>query len=214
MWGSSESEDKGADLDTLMCLLILSFIVDLRISTRLFTFLFLLQHEAQGSGLLHSYVTATFFYNLFILNQGAWIFMHTTQAWWHLFHCCCCFFSFFVLIWTNSVNNDNEREVFCYAQVKGWYGNIFTDSQRTLLFPFCALQQNSYFKSKASFFLFSHAFVMETNSQKYRASSTFKCCTHVYRISVCCTGCLSNAYLNAYPTCLQIYKCGAPTSNG
>lgn len=66
MWGSSESEDKGADLDTLMCLLILSFIVDLRISTRLFTFLFFLQHEAQGSGLLRRYVTATFFHYLFL----------------------------------------------------------------------------------------------------------------------------------------------------
>lgn len=114
--------------------------------------------------------------------------------------CFVCFLAFFVLILTNSVSDDNERDVFCYAQVKGWYGKIFTDGQRTLLFPFCALQQNSYFKSKATIFLFSHAFVMETNSQKCRAPSTCLnvLCTHMYRMSVCCTGCLSNAYLNAF----------------
>lgn len=123
MWGSSESEDKGADLDTLMCLLILSFIVDLHISTRLFTFLFLLQHEAQGVGLLRGYVTATFFYNLSILDfQAQCLNFHAHNPGMMAvipLVFCFVFFSFFVLILTNSLNDGNEKEVFCYAQVKG-----------------------------------------------------------------------------------------------
>lgn len=128
----------------------------------------------------------------FIFNQGAWIFMHTTHAWWHLFNC----FLAFSYWSANSVNDDNEREVFCYTQVKGWYGNIFTDSQRTLLFPFWALQQDSYFKSsQVNFFLFSHAFVMENNCFTHLS----KCWPHVYRISVCCTGCLFNTSTHSQP---------------
>lgn len=198
MWGSSESEDKGADLDTLMCLLILAFIVDLRLSTRLFTFLFLLQHEAPGSGLLHRYATATFIYNLSVLHfQPRCLNFHAHNP--CMMALIQLFFSFFVLIFTNSVNDDNERGILlCSSKRLIW--EYIHRQPKNITFSILCIAAGLLFQVRGQIFLIQSC-ICYGNQPSEVSCFTYlsKCCTHMYRISVCCTGCLFNTSTYSQP---------------